>query len=243
MRPKLLLENILSRDLNYGRDHIEDFFTHRISAPRSALDIGVGDCYDLLALKRIHPSVTLHGIDFRAEKLSVAASQGITPHKADLEIEQLPFGDETLDLIIANQVFEHLKNFFWAFHECCRTLSVGGSLVVGVPNLASLHNRILLMLGRQPTSIKTISAHVRGFTMREFAEAALGIGSGALELTHCCGANFYPLPRTAAKLFARLLPSLAVSSFYVFRKKAPYDAALFKSLGARNLETLYKEHD
>lgn len=236
-----LLESVVDKGLNYGREQLEDIFRHRVAPPAMALDIGMGDCCDLLALRRIHPGTRLHGVDFRQQKLSAAQEHGISPHGLDLETAALPFADESMDLIIANQVFEHLKNVVWCVHECCRVLRRGGSLVVGVPNLASLHNRLLLFFGRQPTSIKTISAHVRGFTSRELAQTVLEIGSGALVRTHACGANFYPLPGGPAKVMARLLPGLAVSTFQVFRKSGPYDAALFKSLAQRNLETLFTD--
>jgi hypothetical protein len=41
-----------------------------------------------------------------------------------------------------------------------------GSLIVGVPDLASMHGRILLACGHQPTQIRSASAHVHGFTRR-----------------------------------------------------------------------------
>lgn len=180
-------------------------------------------------------------MDFREGKLEAARENGVSPHRIDLETAPLPFADESVDLVIANQVFEHLKNVIWCVHECCRVLRRGGGLVVGVPNLASLHNRLLLLFGRQPTSIKTISAHVRGFTSGELARAVLEIGSGALVRTHACGANFYPLPGGPARVMARLLPGLAVSTFQVFRKAGVYNAGLFNGLAERNLETLFTD--
>jgi len=236
-----LLENVVDKGLNYGREQLEDIFRHRVAPPTMALDIGLGDCCDLLALRRIHPGAQLYGVDFRQQKLDAAREHGISPYGLDLETAALPFADESMELIIANQVFEHLKNVVWCVHECCRVLRQGGSLVVGVPNLASLHNRLLLLFGRQPTSIKTISAHVRGFTSGELASVVVEVGSGALVRTHACGANFYPLPGWSAKIMARLLPGLAVSTFQVFRKSGPYDAALFNGLGQRNLETLFTD--
>jgi len=234
-----LLRRFVVRDLNYGREQIERYVVLG-TPPRRALDIGVGDSYDLLTVKRVCPEAELLGLDFRQEKLEAAARRGISPFRVNLEEERFPFDDESVDLVIANQVFEHLKNFFWCLHECLRVLSVGGSLIVGVPNLASLHNRLLLLFGRQPTSIRTLSAHVRGFTRQEFAQAALTVGFGSLTLVDSCGANFYPLPRGAARLVARLLPSCAVSSFYLFRKHAPYSAQYLRQLEGFNLESDFK---
>ena len=53
--------------------------------------------------------------------------------------------------MIANQILEHTKEVFWIWHEIARVLAPQGQLILGVPNLASAHNRLLLLLGRQPT--------------------------------------------------------------------------------------------
>ena len=39
-----------------------------------------------------------------------------------------------------------------------------GHFLFGVPNICSLHNRFLLLVGRQPTQHKVCSAHVRPFS-------------------------------------------------------------------------------
>ena len=82
----------------------------------------------------------------------------------DLEKDIFPYDNDFFDVIIVNQILEHTKELFWIFHEATRVLTVGGKLIIGVPNLASLHNRILLLTGQHPTPIKSSSPHVRGFT-------------------------------------------------------------------------------
>jgi len=237
-----LLKRLPDRDLNYGREQLAEFFANQLAPPTTALDLGLGDGCDLRMLRDSHPQTELHGIDFRSQKLEAARAAGITPHQLDLETCPLPFPDEYFDVIIANQIFEHLKNFTWCMHQCCRVLRLNGCLVAGVPNLASLHNRLLLLCGRQPTAIRTLSGHVRGFTRREFADAVLSLSSGSLALVAHWGANFYPLPRQLARLGAKLLPGMAVSSFFVFQKTAPYDGSFYADFTAKALETLFFDH-
>ena len=85
-------------------------------------------------------------------------------HVANIERDDLPLADGQADLIIANQVLEHTKEIFWIFHEVTRSLRTGGHFLFGVPNICSLHNRFLLLVGRQPTQHKVCSAHVRPFS-------------------------------------------------------------------------------
>jgi SAM-dependent methyltransferase len=82
---------------------------------------------------------------------------------ANIERDRLPLTDGEADLIITNQILEHTKEVFWTFHEVFRSLRVGGHFLFGVPNICSLHNR-LLAIGKQPTQHKLCSAHVRPFS-------------------------------------------------------------------------------
>jgi predicted SAM-dependent methyltransferase len=85
----------------------------------------------------------------------------------DLEKDPFPFEDESIDVVMSNQVLEHVKEIFWILHQVSRVIRVGGYMIIGVPNLASFHNRLLLLFGMQPTSIQNHSAHVRGYTKHD----------------------------------------------------------------------------
>jgi hypothetical protein len=115
-------------------------------------------------------------------------------------------------------------------------LRVGGHLIIGIPNLASLHNRILLAVGCQPTSIKNNSAHVRGYTRSDFINL-LGCFPQGYKLEAWRGGNFYPLPRALAIPAARLLPSMAWGVFMLFRKMRPYNREYLDYPRTAELET------
>ena len=66
----------------------------------------------------------------------------------NIERDRLPFADARVDLIIANQILEHAKEIFLVLHEGSMVLKVGVHFILGVPNLAALHNRFLLLMGR-----------------------------------------------------------------------------------------------
>jgi ubiquinone/menaquinone biosynthesis C-methylase UbiE len=51
----------------------------------------------------------------------------------DLNIECLPFNDNTVDLVFTNHTIEHLDNYLFALAEIHRVLKHGGKLLVGVP--------------------------------------------------------------------------------------------------------------
>ncbi len=165
--------------------------------------------------RKIKPNAQLFAIESWEPNVMVLEKKGVKVFKCDLERDRFPFENESVDVINANQILEHTKEIFWIFHEISRTLKIGGHLVIGIPNLASLHNRILLLFGKQPTCIQNHSAHVRGFTKSDMLKF-LNI-YGGYEMISFKGSNFYPFPPVIAKPLAKIFPNMAwgIFSFYL----------------------------
>ena len=144
------------------------------------------------------------GIEVFPEPARQARGRGIDVAEVDLETGRFPWPDASIDLVIANQVFEHLKNVWRPMSEIARVLRPGGWVLISVPNLASLHNRLMLALGLQPSSIRTRGPHVRGFTAREI-RGFVGL-DGAVAPERTVGVGFYPLPARLARPLNALWP-------------------------------------
>jgi hypothetical protein len=82
-----------------------------------------------------------------------------------------------------------------------------------VPNLGSLHNRALLALGRQPTSIRTFGPHVRGYVAAEIARFVSF--EGAYRITRRVGVGFYPVPARWAGPLTRIWPGASHTTIVV----------------------------
>jgi hypothetical protein len=108
--------------------------------------------------------------------------------------------------------------------------------MIGVPNLASLHNRLLLAVGRQPTSIQSNSAHIRGYTRSDFVNLLRCFSEG-YKLQSWAGSNFYPLPRILARHASRIFPSMAWGIFMLFKKSRPYAKEFLDYPVSAQLET------
>lgn len=172
--------------------------------PRRLLDVG---CWDGRVTERYARALrcAAFGVEIFEEPAAVARGRGIGVVRLDLERDPLPWADGSMDVVIANQVFEHLKNIWLPMSEVFRVLRPGGHLVFSVPNLASLHNRLMLGLGMQPSSIRTLGPHVRGYTGRE-VRRFLELGGG-LRVARAVGVGFYPLPARLAGPLARVWPA------------------------------------
>jgi ubiquinone/menaquinone biosynthesis C-methylase UbiE len=211
----------VDKTLNYGRHVIKDM-TVSIGKVSSCLDIGAGSGNDLLIVKSLNPECELHAIESYAPNIERLRSHNILVEHCNFEETKLPYADGSLDYIISNQVFEHTKEIFWIMSEISRTLKVGGHLLIGVPNLASLHNRFLLLMGRQPTCIQNHSAHIRGFTKNDLMHF-VDIFPGGYKLKDYRGSNFYPFSPAIAFPLGNTFPGMAWANFLLFKKEKEYE--------------------
>ncbi len=100
---------------------------------------------------------------------------GVEVVKHDLA-EPFPYADGAFDLVICNAVIEHLHGTHaHVFREAFRVLRPGGSFVFTTPNIASLHQRLRMLVGRSPMwdladflrQGRSFTGHTREFTVRE----------------------------------------------------------------------------
>ncbi len=182
------------------------------------LDVGCWDgelsgrCGAALGAKRVL------GVEVYEGPAAEAEAKGLEVARVDLETGRFPWEDGSVDVVVCNQVLEHLKNIWLPMTEMHRVLRPGGHAVLSVPNLASLHNRVLLALGRQPTSVRVRGPHVRGYAFREFRDlVALG---GAYEVQRALTAGFYPLPARLSRPFSSLWTGAGHTTIVLARKTA-----------------------
>lgn len=227
---------MIDRSLNYGRQHIRRYLEQ--CAPYSVvLDLGAGPGSDLLIAKEISPQTEIHGVEVYEEYAQKLSDKGIRVHRSNIECDKLPFADNSVDVVIVNQILEHVKEVFWVFHEMTRVLKVGGRVIVGVPNIAAFHNRILMLAGRQPTQLKNASAHVRGYTKHDMLHFVNSCFPKGYDLENFKGSNFYPFPGPIAKVLSTIFPNMSWGIFLLFKKVRPYNSEFITFPTFMKLET------
>jgi len=114
----------------------------------SALDLGCGPYLrDLRLLKGIGVSV-LVGMDARQKLDPLVKGESICYVCADIDGNYLPAVDGSFDLVLIDNVIEHMYDPRKVLDECIRVLKKGGILAVTTPNQSRLINRIRLVLGK-----------------------------------------------------------------------------------------------
>jgi SAM-dependent methyltransferase len=133
----------------------------------------------------------IESIDIAPERFGRAIAQwNLVVRKVNVEVEPVPFNDNSFDVVIFNELFEHLRiNPVFTLKEVHRVLKREGKLLLSTPNLRSLDGIKHLLLDNlsyscspglyeQYEKLDTIGhmGHVREYTTREVIEFLGRIG-------------------------------------------------------------------
>lgn len=99
----------------------------------------------------------IYGIEVNELAIPEAKQRGIEVKKSDLNFK-FPVRSNSFDVVIADQVIEHLWELDNFVSEIYRVLRSGGYTVISTENLASWHNIFALLVGLQPFSGPTPSS-------------------------------------------------------------------------------------
>lgn len=208
-------------------------------APRkeggSLLDLGCHDGIFTTEFGRHIGAKKLYGIDTDRHVAAVARSKGIKVKKINLDKKNVPFHRKSFDAILCNQVIEHLLDPDKLLEDIHRLLKDDGYAIISTPNLASFHNRLLILFGSQPTTIapstklvfgnpmrgadsrmRGPARHIMAFTYKSLIEMAQHYG---FDIEKYAGSGFYPFRGWFAEMLAKMLPNFAVYSIIRIRKK------------------------
>jgi SAM-dependent methyltransferase len=192
------------------------------------LDLGCGDGKNYLSYAP--PGAALQAVEGSAEYAEMARANGIDVLVGELD-QKLPFDDGTFDVVVSNQVLEHLPDTDMFVAECFRVASPDGLVVISTENLASWHNIGALLLGWQAFSLTNVSnqrpglgnplanlrfedpydgkmQHRRIFSYRGLMEL---MTAHRFEKVRLDGAGYYPLPLKVAHMDPRHAAFLTVS--------------------------------
>lgn len=100
------------------------------------LDVGVG----LGRLWEVYKGIQLYGIDISLPYLKIAREKGV--EVAFSLIEDMPYLDNTFDIITACDVLEHVIDLHTCILQIIRVLKPGGRLIIRVPLNESLEGYI-----------------------------------------------------------------------------------------------------
>lgn len=180
---------------------------------RRLLDIGSGAGVGAELLAKTIGIDHVTCLDISTQALKETLARGFSPLVASAEGKLLPFAADSFDVVVIDEVVEHLVDTDSIMSEIHRVLKPDGQLVLSTPNLASWFNRLAILIGFQPAysevSFKKvygrpghgIVGHLRLFTRRALVEFVADAG---FRVVSARGVPFPELPRFV-RPFDRLL--------------------------------------
>jgi ubiquinone/menaquinone biosynthesis C-methylase UbiE len=149
-----------------------------ISKPIRILDAGCGDGINLFGLGKIVRekgwNASIFGVDYNPLRIARASIFSEIEEIKHSSLDALPYPDEYFDVVLCNQVLEHIHQYKKVVVELKRVLCPGGILIVGVPNegcfLGWFRNHIV------QRSILQTTDHVNFFTKKSIFNLISGAG-------------------------------------------------------------------
>jgi ubiquinone/menaquinone biosynthesis C-methylase UbiE len=179
------------------------------------LDVGCSNGTNTLRFANTIKTKNVFGIEIDKDRKKQAEEKGIKIVSNDLN-KKWNFKDNSVNVITANQVIEHLSDTDNFVKEIYRILKPDGYAVISTNNLSSWHNFIPLILGYQPfpsdisnySHIGKISPlskkwhnpynHRRIFAFHGLKEIFKHYG---FKIEKHIGVGYYPFPKGINKLF------------------------------------------
>jgi 2-polyprenyl-3-methyl-5-hydroxy-6-metoxy-1,4-benzoquinol methylase len=119
-------------------------------ARQTILDTACGNGWLASLYRAEHEVVAIDIADANLQRLQALGFRAI---KHDLE-QPLPFGDGVFDTVVCSEILEHLFRPDLLLREVMRVLKPGGRVILTVPNLHGLRNRVDVLVGKRTPFIE-----------------------------------------------------------------------------------------
>ena len=145
---------------------IKKLITNYNPVGKVCMDLGPGSGRWLSFLKSIGPKKILSA-DFDKDVMRKCSKITDEFFLINFEKNKFKIKNDSIDLILITEVFEHIRNYLFFLQEIIR-ISKNGSLVIfTMPNICSLISRIRLLFGLLPVAIASDDTHVNFFRKKD----------------------------------------------------------------------------
>lgn len=147
--------------------------------PLRILDLGCGEGHLTGEIKKRFPSAEVHGLDY-----SMAAVDFAVGEFPDIEFVLAdglnpPYPPDYLDVVICNNIWEHVPDPLRLLEGITRILKPGGVVVISTPSRFRFGNVLRILVGQAPKLVSTL--HVTEYTVGQVHEQ---LRFGGYEIVH-----------------------------------------------------------
>lgn len=193
-----------------------DFCVVKIRDRSKVLDAGCGD--GVLGEFLIHDKkCEVFGLDITEYPLSLAKEKGVKVCLCDISVDTFPYEDNVFNAVVLSCVLEHIMHPEHALLEAKRVVKPGGWILVTLPNVAYIKNRIGILFGHTPLDFQHLNPgegmHLRFFNYRdEFEKYVLNQVAGLKIIWKKADLKnpkkYSPFRRGLLLIFIKLMPNM-----------------------------------
>jgi len=156
--------------LNPYRNTRHEIVKSILPSGEKLLDIGCWTGDSTISYGALEKFREVYGVEISEGAIEQAKNKGIEVSICDISYDNLPYPDDYFDCVTFIDVIEHIIDPYPIMAEIKRVLRDGGVLIIGTANVASLSNRIRIMMGHRPRTSFDLGwdgGHLLYFTPRD----------------------------------------------------------------------------
>jgi len=215
---------------NYGDDSIDARLECILSFVKSTLksqktrpvfrvlDVG---CANGIVLRSLPSDLKRVGLDISRVLLERVQKAGIETRQCDFDNNPFPLETDSFDLVLANDVIEHVLHTDHVLNEMNRVLKPGGLIIISIPNINQPISLIMqFILDLTPMfAARYRCTHYRDFTNRLFSKILSIHGFTVIRRE---GSFVFPFENSRiSRSIARSIPRWGCQILYLCKKTAP----------------------
>lgn len=157
------------------------------------LDYGCGVGRYIWEIIKINPKSKIFGLDISSTAIKIAKKKlpGVF-FSVQNDDKKFPIKNESVDLILAMDVLEHIFDVQKIIHEFNRVLKPGGQIFITTPYYGLIKNLIIVFFGFD-TVFDPTGGHIRFFSKKSLLSLLAKNGIEVSKLGYY--GRFYPIPR------------------------------------------------
>jgi malonyl-CoA O-methyltransferase len=150
---------------------LEKILCVKFSPPQHILDVGTGSGQLIHALTQHYPNAQIYGIDISINMLRYSQQRFAKPYFIKADAAQLPFANDSIDLLISNLTLQWCNDIATVFSEFARVLTPNGALF-----FSTLGPDTLIELRQSWATVDNASHVNEFFDMHQLGDALMQIG-------------------------------------------------------------------
>jgi len=147
----------------------------RLLRPTTVVDVGSGAGGTAQRIQH-ETQADIVCFDISPAAVNACRERGLNAGVLDIDQEDLPLPDSSVDVVLMTEVIEHLVDPDRALQRVRRVLNANGHLVLSTPNIACVINRVMLPIGLQPFHSEVSTRLVLGRRFAFLGEGAKPVG-------------------------------------------------------------------